>query len=282
MLPRRVVAALIAALLISGDASHGFAQSEAAQRSALEYAQWAEQALAAPPAGVELLPALEDRLAERANEQRREHELDPLRREPGLQRAARAHAIDMLQRDYTGHVGPAGRAAAERVGILDRRFIGATGENLAEHVGIPANAIAEQVGPMALQLISGFLDSAEHRKNLLEPDYTDHGIGAAAAKDRLIVVHVFGDRRAALAQDLPLQVAEGAELPLAFQQGERLSTPAKYGFARPGQPSGEVVPLDVELTEVAVEPGTYQLEFFLPTDANDRFLVANGPILVVK
>jgi hypothetical protein len=130
--------------------------------------------------------------------------------------------------------------------------------------------------------MSGCLESSEHRENLLDPDYTDHGIGAAASGERLILVHVFAARRAALAQDLPLRVAEGAELPLAFQQGEGLSTPAKYGFARPGQPPNEVVPLDLELNEVAVDPGTYQLQFFLPTDQSNRFLVAPGPILIVR
>lgn len=286
ILPSRLaIAGLVAGLLTCGvgpGASQGFAGSDESQRSVLEYARWAEQALSSLPAGIELLPALEDRLAERVSKERRERDLSALSRDPGLHRAARAHAIDMLQRDYTAHVGPAGRSATERVAILHRRFIGSTGENLAEHIGIPANAVAGQAEAMALQLISGFLDSPEHRKNLLEPDYTDHGIGAAASGDRLIVVHVFGARRAALAQDLPLQVPEGAELPLAFQEGEGLSVPAKYGFARPGQPSAEIVPLDAALTEVAVEPGTYQLRFFLPTEQPDRYEVAGGPAIIVQ
>ena len=276
---------LIAGLAVGGavlGANQGSDQAGAARRSVLEYAQWAEQVLASPPAGIRFLPALEDRLAERVGKARREHDLRELRRDAGLQRAARAHAVDMLQRDYTGHIGPAGRSATERVGILDRRFIGLTGENLAEHVGIPGAAVAEQGGPMALKLVSGFLDSPDHRKNLLNPDYTRHGFGAAVEGDRLIVVHVFGARRAALEQDLPLQVAQGAELPLAFEENEGLSTPAKYVFGRPGQPTGEVVPLDVGLAEVAVEPGTYQLEFFLPTERTGRFAVVPGPIVVVQ
>jgi uncharacterized protein YkwD len=278
-------AGLIAGLVTSGvvpAASQGSDQNDAARHSVLEYANWAEQVLASPPAGIEFLPTLEGRLVERVSKARSGHDLGTLRRDPGLQRAARAHAVDMLQRDYTGHIGPAGRSATERVGILDRRFIGLTGENLAENVGIARDAIAEQVGPMALKLVSGFLDSPEHRNNLLGPDYTHHGIGAAAEGDRLIVVHVLGARRAALKQDLPLQVAQGAELPLTFEQGEGLSTPAKYAFARPGQPSGEIVPLDVALSEVPVEPGAYQLQFFLPTEQSNRFAVVPGPMLVVQ
>ena len=283
---RRVssVIGLIAGLVIGGavpGASQGSDQDDAT-RSVLEYAKWAEQVLASPPAGIQFLASLEDRLVERVSKERSEHDLGALDRDPGLQRAARAHAVDMLQRDYTGHIGPAGHSATERVGILDRRFIGLTGENLAENVGIPMAAVAEQVGPMALKLVSGFLESPEHRKNLLGPDYTHHGIGAAAEGGRLIIVHVFGARRAALKQDLPLQVAQGAELPLAFEEGEGLSTPAKYAFARPGQPSGELVPLDIALNEAAVEPGAYQLQFFLPTEQSNRFAVVPGPILVVQ
>jgi uncharacterized protein YkwD len=278
-------ALLIAGLVISGavpGASQGSGEDDAAARSVLEYAKWAEQVLAAPPAGIQLLPALEDRLAKRVSKTRRDHDVGALESAPGLQRAARAHAVDMLERDYTGHIGPDGRSATERVGILDRRFIGLTGENLAEHVGIPAEAVANQVGPMALQLVSGFLDSPDHRKNLLNPDYTHHGIGAAAEGDRLIVVHVFGGRRALLQQDLPLQVRQPAKLPLAFEQGEGLSTPVKYGFGPLGQPTGESVPLDVSLNEVAVDPGAYQLRFFLPTEQSNRFAVVPGPIVVVQ
>lgn len=279
------MAGLIAGLVIGGavpGVSQGSDQDDAARRSVLEYANWAEQVLAAPPAGIRLLPTLEGRLAERVRKERGEREVGVLRRAPGLQRAARAHAVDMLEHDYTSHIGPDGRTVIERVGILDRRFIGLTGENLGENVGIPGDAVVEQLGPMALKLMSGFLDSPDHRKNLLNPDYTDHGIGAAAAGDRLIVVQVFGSRRAALKQDLPLQVPRGARLPLAFEEGEGLSTPVKYGFARPGQPTAEVVPLDVGLNEVVVEPGAYQLQFFLPTEQIDRFAVVPGPVVVVQ
>jgi uncharacterized protein YkwD len=276
---------LIVAVVISGvgrAASQSSDPDDGAHRSVLEYAGWAEQVLASPPEGVQFVPALEDRIAERVGQEREEHALGALRRDPGLQRAARAHAVDMLERDYTGHIDPDGRSASERVGILDRRFIGLVGENLAEQVGFPADAVAEQAGPTALRLVSGFRGSPEHRKNLLDPDYTDQGIGAAAAGERLLVVHVFGARRAALRQDLPLQVRQGAKLPLAFEEGEGLSTPAKYGFARLNQPRQEIVPLDISLNEVAVEPGTYHLQFFFSTGQSNRFAVVPGPILVLE
>ena len=42
------------------------------------------------------------------------------------------------------------------------------------------------------------------------------------------------------------------------------------------------MPLDVTLKEVAVEPGTYQLQFFLPTEQSNRFAVVPGPVVVVE
>ena len=48
-----------------------------------------------------------------------EGDLPPLESDPQLTDAARAHAVDMLVRDYVGHVGPDGRSAQDRVGILD-------------------------------------------------------------------------------------------------------------------------------------------------------------------
>lgn len=279
---RAATAGLLLGLVASSGAEAIAQGAGSERRSVPAYAEWASRVVASPPEGISLLPALEDRLAERAADQRREHDRPPLQRDADLQRAARAHAIDMLERDYVGHFGPEGRSVADRVGILHRRFIGTAGENLAEHTGLPQRAAAEQTGPLALKLMSGFLESPEHRKNLLNPDYTHEGIGAAGEGERLVVVHVFGARLAVLQRDLPLRTLQGAELPLAFQEGEALRTPTKYGFARPGQPLAEVVPLDVAIREVAVAPGTYRLTFFLPVDQSDGFLVAPGPILLVR
>ena len=268
--------------LLAGTGAHGTSQdADPGRRSVPEYAEWARQVVASPPAGISLVPALEDELAGRVGEQRREHDLPTMQPDPDLQLAARAHAIEMLERGYLGHVSPDGHTVAGRVGILHRRFIGSTGENLAEHTGL-AHQAADQTGPLALKLMSGFLESPEHRENLLDPDFTHHGVGAAGQGERVVVVHVFGARRAALQRDLPLQVPEGAELPLAFGQGQGLSAPEKYGFGRAGQRSAETMPLDVALNEVAVGPGTDQLQFFLPTEHPDRYEVANGPAIIVQ
>jgi uncharacterized protein YkwD len=252
--------------------------------SPLGYARWAEQVLKDPPDGIRFADGLSRRVLEMTNERRGEaaSPLRPLEEDPGLGRAARAHAVDLLQHDYLDHLDAHGRTASERVGILDRRFVGTVGENLAEHVGTQAEALPEQIGRLALSMMNGWMGSSGHRHNLLSPDYTHQGIGTALRGDRLVVVQVFGDRRAALEQPLPITVKAGHELPLMVSRESEGPAPEKYGFARPGQAAAEVVARDLSSKEVAVDPGTYRVEFFIPTGQSDTFAVADGPIVVVE
>jgi uncharacterized protein YkwD len=247
------------------------------------YARWAEQVLEAPPDGIRFAGGLSQRMLEMTNARRAAaaSRLRPLREDPGLSRAARAHAVDLLQHDYLDHLDPDGRTASERVGILDRRFVGGVGENLAEHVGLEAEALPGQVEPLARRMMDGWMRSSGHRHNLLSPDYTHQGIGSAVRGDGLVVVQVFGDRRAALEEPLPIIVKAGHELPLMVSRESDGPAPQKYGFARPGQTAAEVVARDLSSKAVAVDPGTYRIEFFIPT-GRSTFAVADGPIVVVE
>ena len=246
------------------------------------YAEWAEAALASPPEGVRFLGELEQKLVELTAAERQEQAPDapPLEADPGLQRAAQAHALDMLERGYTGHVGPDGRDVGERVAILDRRFVGGTGENIAEHGGIAIDQLAGQIGPLATKLVDGWLDSPGHRQNLLDPAYDRFGLAAAGQGERVVIVQVFGDRKAQLAEPVPLEVKEGAALPLTFAETGG-PAPQSFAFAPPGTPVEELVTLELSANEVVVEPGEYRLQFFLPTEREGYFEIVGGPALVV-
>lgn len=247
------------------------------------YAAWAEAALASPPPDVQFLDKLEQQLLELTNRRRAESgQVAELQADPGLARVARAHALDMLERGYIGHVGPDGRDVGERVGILYRRFIGGAGENLAEQEGIDVARLADQTGPLAAKLMDGWMSSPGHRRNILEPDYTHMGLAAAGRGDRLLVVQVFGRRAALLAKPIPLEVEKGARLPLEVEPGSAAQAPQKFAFAPPGTATDELVTLDLSSNEVVVEPGQYRLEFFLPTGREGYFSVADGPLLVVR
>ena len=247
------------------------------------YAAWAQAALASPPQGTRFLDELERQLIELTNQRRAETgEIAPLEPDPGLDRVARAHALDMLERGYMEHVGPDGRDVGERVAILHRRFIGGAGENLAEQDGIDVARLADQTGPLAAKLMDGWMSSPGHRQNILEPDYTHLGLAAAGSSERLVVVQVFGRRSALLAEPIPLEVEQGIELPLEIEPGGAARAPQKFAFAPPGTATNELVTLDLASNEVVVGPGRYRLKFFLPTEREGYFSVADGPLLVVR
>jgi uncharacterized protein YkwD len=247
------------------------------------YAAWAEEVVREPPAGIELLPALEERLAGQVGERRGEEaaDLGPLEEDPRLADAARAHAVDMLVRDYVDHVDPAGRSAHDRVGILHRRLVGTTAENLAEHTGLSLAQLEDQLGPLAIRLVDGFMESPGHRDNLLSPEHTRHGLGAAVQDDRLVVVHVFAAPSTLLREPVPLRVRPGEPLPLDFAEG--YEAPAQYGYAPHGRPAADIVPLEITANEVAVDPGAYRLVFLIPSEESPRlFAVAEGPVILVE
>ena len=270
----RLLAALALATSLALPAAAGL-------ESAVGYAEWAKAAVASPPEGARFLEELEERLAELTAVARREQAADaaPLEADPGLALAARAHALDMLERGFVDHVDPDGRAVGERVAILHRRFIGGSGENLAEHLGIPIDQLAAQTGPLARKLVDGWLASAGHRKNLLEPAYTHFGLAAAGRGDRLVVVHVFGQRRALLAEPLALEVQQGARLDLTIAAGD---TPQQFAYAPPGTPAEALVTLEPSSSEVSVAPGEYRLKFFFPAERAGYFQIVDGPLLVVR
>lgn len=260
------------------------AETDGGRDSPVGYAAWAKQVLETPPASIGMLDELSARLTEMAAKRRRDAagRLRPLADHGGLGRAARAHAIDLLDREYMDHASPDGRTASERVGILDRRFVGGVGENLAEHVGLGEEELRDQIGPLALKIMDGWMASSGHRHNLLSPEYTHQGIGAAVRGDRLVVVHVFGARQATLEEPLPIAVKAGRELPLGVSENAGGLAPEKYALAPAGQPASEVVALDLSSNEIVVDPGIYRLEFFIPTKQSQTFAVADGPILVVE
>lgn len=107
------------------------------------------------------------------NEQRRQWGRPPLALQRNLKRAAAWHASDMVAGGYFSHTEQNGTTLGDR---LDRaRFIPRSGrwragENLAAgsgRLGTPA-AIA-----------SAWMNSREHRLNMLDPGFTMVGIGVA-------------------------------------------------------------------------------------------------------
>jgi uncharacterized protein YkwD len=159
-------ASLFLALCLAGTAR----ATEEADRSTLEdYAIWANRALKSLPEGVQLVESLARQLVELTSVRRREADadLEPLETDPELMPAARAHALELLERGYVDHVTPGGLDPSDRVALLHRRLVGCVGENLAEHRGLGAEQLEGQVGPLAVKIIDGLIQSPRHRENIL-------------------------------------------------------------------------------------------------------------------
>lgn len=172
-------------------------------------------------------PALEAALLHETNRVRAEHGLEPLRADPGLARAARAHASENAARGVLDHGSPdpdrdtpSERVARAGVALVE------IGENLAR---IPGGAVAERA-------LEGWLASPPHRRNLLEPAFTHVGFGAAPGPGGRYLVQLFGTRpwvrtraeaRAATAAEVRWRVEVrgpvGAEV-AAFLDGRPVAT----------------------------------------------------------
>src|SRR6185437_33031 len=103
-------------------------------------------------------------LLQAVNAARKAHGLRPLRLDPTLTQAARAHTSDMLRRDYFAHGDFSGRMAAFHVSLH------MAGENLAWGTGPYGQAD---------EVVQAWLASPEHRANLLASGYSRIGIGLA-------------------------------------------------------------------------------------------------------
>ena len=109
-----------------------------------------------------LLSDREQALVERINDVRGEYGLSPLRADPKLTRAARAHSKMMLEQDVFTH-----GAFADRVRSFGVRF-----PLLAEN-------IAWGNGPFGTpgSIVKAWMESPPHRANLLHPRFRVVGVG---------------------------------------------------------------------------------------------------------
>jgi uncharacterized protein YkwD len=90
----------------------------------------------------------------------------PLEAHPSLAQAAQAHAEDMVARGYFDHDSLDGTTATQRM-----RAAGYTGGRTGENIA------AGQPTPEAV--VSGWLDSPGHCRNIMNGGYTHLGVGYA-------------------------------------------------------------------------------------------------------
>ncbi|WP_349369943.1 CAP domain-containing protein [Salinarimonas sp.] len=135
------------------------------------------------------LAALRAAALAEANADRREAGLAPL--EPGavLDEIAQAHAHDMLARDYFSHASPDGEGVGARFREAGGSRSAVVAENLATCTGCPIPPTRARVEAFE----AGWMDSPEHRENLLRRGVARFGFGIAAdpETERVVAVQTF-------------------------------------------------------------------------------------------
>jgi uncharacterized protein YkwD len=104
------------------------------------------------------------------NRERAKRNLQPLRENPLLERAAVKHSQDMVSRGFFDHETPEGRTPQDR--ILATGYVSnagrSTGENLAWGEGFRSSPN---------EIVKGWMHSPGHRENILRPQFQEIGIG---------------------------------------------------------------------------------------------------------
>jgi uncharacterized protein YkwD len=142
-------------------------------------------------AGGSYQPDLERAIFQYTNEVRRKNGVAPLTWENCLRDVGRTHSADMLARHYFSHNSPEGSTPDQRIRAGCRlNKITMTGENI--WMGTNQRGDTRQ---LARHIVDNWMSSPGHRANLLQPKFTDIGIGAAANGKEVQVTQVFISHR---------------------------------------------------------------------------------------
>jgi len=129
------------------------------------------------------LSAEEKSLLELTNAIRAREKLPLFKPHPLLFKAARDHSVNMAKQGVMDHILD-GKNPDDRV-----RAAGYRPARLAEN-------IAWSSGGTIAELIQGWMDSEAHRKNILDPNLKEIGLGYSRdAKGEIYTTQVFGTRR---------------------------------------------------------------------------------------
>lgn len=112
------------------------------------------------------LGRIQKRVLDLVNQQRSLNAQRPLILDDRLTRAAQAHAENMAKRDFFDHQAPDGSQVADR----------------AVRAGYPWRLIGENLAAghsSERGVVNGWMISPEHRDNMLNPDFTEMGVGYA-------------------------------------------------------------------------------------------------------
>jgi uncharacterized protein YkwD len=114
---------------------------------------------------------VENRLLDMINQERKKKEVPPLQFSPALAKLARAHSANMAKQMKDDHTLD-GKTPFDRMRDAGYQFKRG-GENIAK--GDPAVSLND--------LVRAWMESKGHRENILNPEYSETGVGVAKGND---------------------------------------------------------------------------------------------------
>lgn len=142
-----------------------------------------EEYLARVPASGLTAAVVAADVASLTNDNRTERDLPALSINPLLTEAAQLKAADMAKHSYYAHISPDGKSPLYWLNLVGYTYLNA-GENLVIDRTTSEDAV------------EAWMDSPDHRENILRPQFTEMGIGVAEGKYEgtrtIFVVQEFG------------------------------------------------------------------------------------------
>jgi uncharacterized protein YkwD len=115
------------------------------------------------------------------NQERIAAGISPLVEHPVLTSVARAHSLDMKERNFCGHVNPDWITPFQRMAAAGYQYKAAA-ENIAAISTFTLNSDPDQVGRYIVEDM--WMQSSGHRENILDPEFSEIGIGVVYEPDR--------------------------------------------------------------------------------------------------
>ena len=141
------------------------------------------------------IPDLEKGMHELIDVQRKANDQEALAWDDELSKIARAHSEDMAKRKYFKHIDPEGLTPMKRAEAAGYKVCQLMGENIFQN-NLYSKVIEEKrrkttkktydwnsPETIVSSTIKSWMDSEEHRQNILNKNYTREGIGVAIADD---------------------------------------------------------------------------------------------------
>lgn len=153
----------------------------------------------------------EQRIWELTNQERIAHNLSPLLYDEGLADLARMHSSNMFKYDFFAHKDHLGYLVDDR----KRRYypqliVASIGENLAKIVSGAKIFTPEEI-------VEGWMNSTEHRENILNGSFTHLGVGVFTQGSVLYATQNFGTPIAKLLSQIPEQLEVKNKYQLQFE-----------------------------------------------------------------